>query len=196
MRLAAGGQAYDAWRPREARSDMAGPDAAGVTVLDWAIIGAGLLAFISSLRPWYVFTASVPFFGITQTAEANAWHAGTGAWLSVLLLIAAAGVVLAGTKGGRPIPASSRSLITLVMSALAFIMIVMRLVTFPDPSGGLGRIGDLVPFDLGDINLSGALSFSSGAGYGLYLGMSAAAVAAVASLITYLAASRDTSHSS
>ena len=175
---------------------MAVSDAARVTVLDGAIIGAGLLAFISSLLPWYVFTASIPFFGITQSAHANAWHAGTGAWLSVLLLIAAAVVVLAGTMGGRPIPAAPRSLITLVVTALAFITIVLRLVTFPDPSGGRGRIGDLVHFDLGDINLSGALTFSSGAGYGLYLGMTAAAVAAVASLIIFLTASRDTGHNS
>ncbi|MGH3823509.1 MAG: hypothetical protein ACRDRA_11880 [Pseudonocardiaceae bacterium] len=175
---------------------MAGSDAAKVTALDWAIIGAGLLAFVSSLLPWYVFTARVPFFGITQSADVNAWNAGTGAWLSVLLLIAAAGVVLAGTMGGRPMRAASRSLITLVISALAFITIVLRLVTFPDPSGGLGRVGDLVHFDLGDINLSGVLSFSSGAGYGLYLGMAAAAVATVASLITFLAASRDIGPSS
>ena len=173
---------------------MAGSDAAKVTVLDWAIIGAGGLAFISSLLPWYSFTASVPFFGITQSAHADAWHAGVGAWLAVLLLIAAAGLVLVDTMGRRLMPATSRSPITLVVSALAFITIVLRLVTFPDPSGGLGRVGDLVHFDLGDINLSGALSFSSGAGYGLYLGMLAAAVATVASLITFLTASRDSGH--
>lgn len=175
---------------------MVGSGATRATVLDWAIIAAGLLALVSSLLPWYVFTTSVPFFGLTQSAHANAWDLGIGAWFSVLLLAAAAGLVLAGTMGGRLIPTTARSLITLVLSTLAFIEIVLRSATFPDASGGLGRVGDLVHFDLGDINLSGALSFDSGAGYGLYLGMVAAVVAATASLITFFAASRDTGHRS
>jgi hypothetical protein len=151
-----------------------------------------VLAFISSLLPWYVFTANVPFFGIKQSAQANAWDLGAGAWMSVILLIAAASVVLVSTVGGRAMPAAARSLVTLVLSTLAFITIVLRSVTFPDASGGLGRVGELVHFDLGDINLSGV--FSSGAGYGLYLGLIAAAVAAVASLVTFFAASSDTGH--
>lgn len=171
---------------------MAGSDGTKVTVLDWAIIAAGLLALISSLLPWYVFTTSIPFFGSTQSTHANAWDLGISAWFSVLLLIAAASLVLAGAMGAGSMPTTARSLITLVLSTLAFIEIVLRSATFPAASGGLGRVGDLVHFDLGNINLSGVLSFSSGAGPGLYLGMVAAAVAAVASLITFFAASRDT----
>jgi hypothetical protein len=174
---------------------MAGPDAAKVTVLDWTVIGAGLLAYISSLLPWYVFTASVPLLGITRSAEANAWHAGVGAWLSVLLLVAAAGLVLVGTLGGRLRRAAPRSLFTLVLSALALITIVLRWATYPDASSGLGRVGELGHINLGhvnlDTNLSDAVSVSSGAGYGLYLGLVAAIVAAVASLITFRAASDD-----
>lgn len=175
---------------------MAGAGAAKATVLDWAIIAAGLLAFISSLLPWYVFTASVPFLGVTQSDHKNAWDLGISAWFAVLLLIAAAILVLAGAMGGRLISTTARSLITLVLSTLAFIEIVLRSATFPDESGGLGRVSDLVHFDLGDINLSGALSFDSGAGYGLYLGMIAAAMAAMAAAITFFTASRDTSHTS
>jgi hypothetical protein len=180
------------------RSDMVGSDAAKLTVLDWAVIGAGVLACISSLLPWYVITATVPFFGITQSVQANAWDLGVGAWLSVLLIMAAAAVVLAGTVGGRLIPAASRSLLALVLSAVAFIAIVLRSVTFPSPSSGrvgeLGGVGELIHFDLGDINLSGV--YSSGAGYGLFLGLIAAAVAAVASLVRFFAASRETGHKS
>ncbi len=170
---------------------MAGSDAARVTALDWAVIGAGLLAYVSSLLPWYVFTASVPFLGITRSADANAWNAGVGAWLSVLLLVAAAGLVLVGTLGGWLRRVASRSLITLALSALAFVTIVLRWATFPDANGGLGRAGELGNFDLGNVSLSGAFTVSSGAGYGLYLGLVAAVVAAVASVVRFRAASND-----
>lgn len=171
---------------------MTRSDAAKVTALDWVVIGAGLLAYISSLLPWYVFTASVPILGITRSASANAWHAGIGAWLSVLMLVAAAALVLASTLGGRGGRAASRSLIALVLAALAIITIVLRWTTFPDANGGLGRVGHLGDFTVGDVNLGGAFSVTSGAGYGLYLGLIAAVAAAVASLLNFRAASSDT----
>ncbi len=170
---------------------MTGSDAATMTALDWAIIGAGLLAYISSLLPWYVFTASVPFLGIMRSADANAWHAGVGAWLSVLLLVVAAGLVLVGALGGRLRRVASRSLITLALSALAFVTIVLRWATFPDANRGLGRAGELGNFNLGNVNLSGAFTVSSGAGYGLYLGLIAAIVAALASMVRFRAASNE-----
>ncbi|MDT7712510.1 MAG: hypothetical protein QOG46_1199 [Pseudonocardiales bacterium] len=171
---------------------MAGLGAAKVTALDWVVIGAGLLAYISSLLPWYNFTASVPILGITRSASANAWHAGIGAWLSVLMLVAAAAVVLASTFGGRLRRTASRSLITLILTVLAFITIALRWATFPDANGGLDRVGELGEFNLGDGSLGGAFSVTSGAGYGLYLGLIAAIAAAVASLITFRAASNVT----
>jgi hypothetical protein len=168
---------------------MAELDAAKVTALDWVVIGAGLLAYISSLLPWYSFTASVPILGITRSASANAWHAGLGAWLSVLMLVAAAAVVLVSTLGGRLRRTASRALITLVLTVLAFITIALRWATFPDANGGLGRVDQLGEFNLGDISLGDAFSVTSGAGYGLYLGLIAAVAAAVASLVTFRAAS-------
>ena len=168
---------------------MAGLDAAKVTALDWVVIGAGLLACISSLLPWYSFTASVPIIGITGSTSANAWHAGRGAWLSVLMLVAAAAVVLVSALGGRPRWTAARSLITLVLTTLAFITIVLRWVTFPDANGGLGRVGQLGEFNLSDVSLGDAFSVTSGAGYGLYLGLIAAVAASVASLVTFRAAS-------
>lgn len=168
---------------------MAGLEAAKVTALDWVVIGAGLLAYISSLLPWYTFTASVPILGITRSASANAWHAGIGAWLPVLMLVAAAAVVLVSTFGGRLRRTAPRSLITLILTALAFITIALRWATFPDANGGLDRVGQLGEFNLGDVSLAGAFSITSGAGYGLYLGLIAAVAAAVASLVTFRAAS-------
>jgi hypothetical protein len=169
---------------------MAGSAAAKVTALDWVVVGSGLVAYISSYLPWY--RASVSVLGIDRSAAVNAWNAGFGAWFSVLLLVVVAGLVLVSTLGGRLRMPTSRPLITLAVSALAFITIVLRWVTYPDASGGFaGHLGELGDFDLGS-----AFTVSSGAGSGLYLGLIAAMVAVVASLLTFRAATRNADHNS
>jgi hypothetical protein len=92
-------------------------------------------------------------------------------------------------SGGRLRRTASRSLITLILTALAFITIALRWATFPDANGGLDRVGQLGEFNLGDVSLGGAFTVTSGAGYGLYLGLIAAVAAAVASLVAFRAAS-------
>jgi hypothetical protein len=156
---------------------MAGSGAARVTVLDWVVVGAGLLAWGSSFLPWYTDTANVSILGINQSAgpvSRDAWHAGFGAYLSVLLLVVAGVVVLVSTLGGLGLIAF-RSLITLVLSVLALVPLVLR-VTVPDASGGLG--------ELDDVHLGSAFAVSRVAGVGLYLGLIAAIAAVVASLLT------------
>ncbi|MDQ2881906.1 MAG: hypothetical protein M3Y48_11950 [Actinomycetota bacterium] len=160
---------------------MAESQAGTVRTLDWVVIGAALLAYISSFLPWY--SASITILGIDRSADVDAWNAGFGAWFSVLLLVAAGGWVLVSAFGGRLTLPGSRSLITLGLSALAVITIVMRWATFPDPTGGvdapkLDRLGELGNFDLGS-----AFGVSSGAGAGLYLGLIAASTAVVASML-------------
>ena len=150
--------------------------------LDWVVIGAALLAYISSFLPWY--SASITILGINRSADVDAWNAGFGAWFSVLLLVAAGGWVLVSAFGGRLAQPASRPLITLGLSALAVITIVLRWLTFPDAGGGvdapkLDRLGELGDFDLGS-----ALGVSSGAGAGLYLGLISAVAAVVASLLS------------
>jgi hypothetical protein len=162
---------------------MAGPGAAKVTALDWIVVGAGLLAYISSFLPWY--TASISILSITRSAGVDAWHAGFGAYFSVLLLVVAGVLVLVSTLGG-PGLATSRSLITLGVSVLALLTLVLRWMTFPDAGSGLGSPGELDDFHLGS-----AFAVSSGAGVGLYLGLIAAIAAVVASLLTFRAASRN-----
>jgi hypothetical protein len=160
---------------------MVGFDSTKVATLDWIVVGAGVLAYISSFLPWYSYSVSVSLFRFEQstTANVNAWNAGFGAWFSVLLLVVAGGVVLASTMGLR-LP-TARSLITLGLSALAFVTILLRWATFPDTDGRQG--------DLGDIDVGGFLAASSGAGFGLYLGLIAAIAAAAASLLMVRAAS-------
>ncbi|MGH3868745.1 MAG: hypothetical protein ACRDQ4_22020 [Pseudonocardiaceae bacterium] len=166
---------------------MAGFGAARVRTLDWVVIGAGLLAWGSSFLPWYTstVTVNVSILGINRSGSPvsrDAWHAGLGAWCSVLLLLVASAVVLASTLGGLRLT-SSRSLITLGVSVLALVALVLRWVTFPDASGELD--------ELGDVNLGSAFTVSSGAGVGLYLGLVAAIAAVVASSLTFRAAGRN-----
>ncbi|MDQ4009335.1 MAG: hypothetical protein M3228_01210 [Actinomycetota bacterium] len=147
-----------------------------VTALDWAVVGAGLLAYISSFLPWY--QAQVSILGIQRSVIANAWNAGIGAWLPVLLLVVAGAVVLASAMGVRLL--TSKPLIMIGLSALAVVTILLRWVTFPDVGGGQG--------ELDNVNVEGLLDVSSGAGVGLYIGLIAATVAVVASLLTSRAA--------
>lgn len=161
-------------------------DVAKVRTLDWAVVGAGVVAYLSSLLPWY--SASITILSITRSASVNAWNAGFGAWFAVLLLVVAAIVVLVSALGGLRLPAS-RPLITLGLAALAFITILVRWATFPDAGGGLGSgkpssdgLGELGNFDLGS-----AFTVSSGAGAGLYLGLIAAITAVAASLLAFRA---------
>jgi hypothetical protein len=170
---------------------MAGSEVAKVRTLDWVVVGAGVVAYISSLLPWY--SASITILSITRSANVNAWNAGIGAWFAVLLLMAAAAVVLASALGGGLRLPASRPLITLGLAALAFITILVRWATFPDADGGLGSgrptsdgLGELGNFDLGS-----AFTVSSGAGVGLYLGLIAAIAAVAASLLTFRAAGSD-----
>ena len=153
---------------------MAGSGAARVTVLDWVVVGAGLLAWGSSFLPWY--TANFSILGINRSVSVDAWHAGLGAYLSVLLLVVASALVLVRTVGGLT---ASWSLITLMVSVLALVTLVLRWVTFTDASGGPHGLGEL-----DDVDLGSTFAVSSGAGVGLYLGLIAAIAAVVASLLT------------
>jgi hypothetical protein len=153
---------------------MARADLTKVTILDWVVVGAGLLAFISSFLPWYQTDVSV--LGIERSATANAWNAGIGAWLPVLLLVVAGVVVLASTTGVR-LP-TSKSLITLGLSVLAVIAILLRWRTFSDVTGQ-----SRLDMDNVNVDVEALLAVSSGAGVGLYIGLIAAIAAVVASFL-------------
>jgi hypothetical protein len=155
---------------------MAGFDPKKVTTLEWVVIGAGGLAFIDSFLPWY--TASVSFSGISRSSSTGAWGAGFAAWFSVLLLLAAGGLVLATAMGVEmklPVP---WPVITLGLSALAFVLILLRWLTCPNVDSGLGGLGE-------------GFKASSGAGFGLFIGLICAVAVGVASFLTFRAAGGD-----
>jgi hypothetical protein len=170
---------------------MAGASVAKVMVLDWIVIGAGLLAYISSFLPWYTSTASIPILGITRLLRHDdAWHAGPSAWASVLTLLAAAGWVLVTSMGGPAQRTAPRALVALALCALAFITIVLRWATFPDARGGLGRVAQLGDINLGEVHLGGAFSVTSNADFGLVVALIAAVVATAAALLRFRVAAR------
>jgi hypothetical protein len=156
-------------------------DSTKATMGDWIVIGAGLLAYISSFFPWH--RVSISILGTARFAHAdNAWNAGFGAWFSVLLLVVAGGVMLANVMVGWLRLPAPRSLITLDLSALAVVTILLRWVTFRDADGRSDGLGNI---DLGSL-----FTASSGAGFGLYLGLIAAIAAVVASLLALSASPR------
>jgi hypothetical protein len=147
---------------------MAEFDVKRVTTLEWAGIGAGLLAFIVSFFPWY----SVSYAGFGESI--SAWNTGIGAWLPVLMLMAA-GVLIALPHFG--VQVARVPLIWLALAAASVVIIVLRWVTLPD-DGGLGT-GGLLGADVG---------IEAGAGFGLFVGLVVAVVSGVAALLAFRAA--------
>ncbi len=145
---------------------MAEFDVKRVTTLEWAGIGAGLLAFIVSFFPWY----SVSYAGFGESI--SAWNTGIGAWLPILMLMAAA-VLIALPHFG--VQVARVPLIWLSLAAAAVVIIVLRWVTLPD-DGGLGT---------GLLTDSG---LEAGAGFGLFVGLVVAIASGVAAFLAFRAA--------
>lgn len=145
---------------------MASFDVKRVTPLEWAGIGAGALAFITSFLPWY--TVSFDFgagLGLSSSGSANAWDANFGAWFPMLLLLAV-GVMILLPHFGTQVP--NLSLIWLAAAAAAFVIIILRWITFPSGDGP---------------------GVSAGAGFGLFVGLVIALASGVAGFLTYRASS-------
>jgi Family of unknown function (DUF5336) len=119
---------------------MAEFDVKRVTTLEWAGIGAGLLAFIVSFFPWLTVDFGgdlADLAGIDTSVSGNAWDAGFLGWFSVLLLIAAA-VIVVLPHFGTEIPQAS--MIWMILGAVAFLFILLRWLTYEsvvDPGWGL-----------------------------------------------------------
>ncbi|HEY0453164.1 DUF5336 domain-containing protein [Actinophytocola sp.] len=139
---------------------MAEFDVKRVTPLEWAGIGAGVLAFIVSFFPWVTIDFGGGLgglAGIDTSVSGSAWDAGFLAWFPVLLLVGVAVVVIL-PHFGTQVP--QRSMIWLGASALAFVLILLRWPTY-----------------------GAYLS----AGFGLFIGLVLAAVSAVAAFMVYRA---------
>jgi hypothetical protein len=125
--------------PTPAGSPAAGPtrsssaDAAIDTLksadrLDLGIIGAGVLAFLGSLLPYY--TVSVDILGSSNSASANAWHGFFG-WFGAVLALAGAAVLVAGVLGvALPVPVR-----TTVLALFAGAVLCTVIALFVTPGG-------------------------------------------------------------
>ncbi|TDP98104.1 hypothetical protein [Labedaea rhizosphaerae] len=148
---------------------MAQFDAKRVSTLEWAGIGAGVLALLASLFPWW--SASVSGL-INTSVSASAWEVGIGGWLPVLMLIAAAVLVLLPHFGTQ---VQRLPLIWLILAGAATVIIVIRWLTMPSDS----EFG-VLPADAG---------FSAGTSFGLFIGLIAAIVSTVGAGLAFRNAS-------
>jgi hypothetical protein len=128
---------------------MASFDPARVSKAEWIGLGAGLLAFIASFLPWYSVSAGL--FSISV----NAWSLGFLAWFPVLLMMAAAGVILAQQLGANmPTVRTGWPLLLLGAGALSLVLILIRWVSLSAETDGVDFPG-----------------VSYGASFGLYVGL-------------------------
>ncbi|GAA5105384.1 hypothetical protein GCM10023339_01190 [Alloalcanivorax gelatiniphagus] len=115
------------------------PDAAAALKsahrLDLGIIGAGVLAFLGSLLPYY--TISVDLFGASASESGNAWSGGFLGWFAALLALAGAGVLVARILGvSLPVPAR-----TTVLGLFAAAAVLTLIALFVFPGGGCDDLG-------------------------------------------------------
>lgn len=96
--------------------------------LDWAIVGAGVLALIFSMFDYY--TVDVSFGGYSASASASAWHGFFG-WFGALLALAGAGVVAMELFAPHvKLPVANR-IAGLGLFAAATLCVILALFIFP-----------------------------------------------------------------
>ncbi|MGW2256143.1 hypothetical protein ACWCXH_39325 [Kitasatospora sp. NPDC001660] len=102
-------------------------DPASVDRTDWAILAAGLLAFLFSFMEYYTFSYSGP--GYSASVTADAWHGFFG-WFAALSALAAAGAL--GAHLLRVLPARLPGrLVTLAGFALATLCVLIAFLVHP-----------------------------------------------------------------
>ena len=94
--------------------------------LDLGIIGAGVIAFLASLMPYY--TVNFKAFGVSSGGSVNAWHGFFG-WFGALLALAAA-VVLVLHLMGQALPVPVRTTVLGLMGA-GLLCTILALFIFP-----------------------------------------------------------------
>jgi hypothetical protein len=112
---------------------MAKFDTKRLSKLDWAVIGAAGLSFISLFLPWYGFSEAI------YSASVSGWNTSYG-WLGGLLIIAA-GVYLAMVRSEVNLSSMplTPAVVVLGASALGTLIVIIRWITLP--SGHVGTLG-------------------------------------------------------
>lgn len=121
--------------PASSQANQAVETLKGADRLDLGIIGAGLVAFIASLLPYY--TVSVDLFGASVSESGSAWSGGFLGWFGALLALAGAGVLVARLLGvSLPIPVRPT-----VLGLFAGAVLFTLLALFVFPGGGCDDFG-------------------------------------------------------
>lgn len=155
---------------------MADRGSTAIRVLDLAVIGAGAVAFLSSMFPWYRSSASV--FGFSGSVSVNAWDAGPSAWLAVLLLTVAGIVALvAVVSPARPRP-SWYPFLPAVLTTLAALSLVARWTSWSSDDNSMSGLQGA---QFSGSFLGGLIEASAGPELGFYVALVAMAVSVVAS---------------
>ena len=135
---------------------MAKFDTKRLSRLDWAVIGAAGLSFISLFLPWYGF--SLGAFSVSVSG----WSTSYG-WLGGLLIIAA-GVYLAMVRSevnlsNMPV---TPAVVVLGAAALGTLIVIIRWISLPS---GLGaRIGIYLTIVAGLVQGGGAIALFRASG--------------------------------
>jgi hypothetical protein len=118
--------------PGQYPSPTSGVNLAAVNPLDWAAIGAGVLALIFSFFNYYEYSAK----GDSSVSETTSAWSGFFGWFAVLLAVVAAGFIAGQVFAPQAkLPFSSR-LAALGCYALAVILTLLALLVVPDLRGG------------------------------------------------------------
>lgn len=110
-----------------------GFNAKAVNPLDWAILGAGLLAFLFSFVSYYSYTVSIAGFS-SATGTWNAWHGFFGWFAMLCAVVGSAAVGLAVFAPQVRLPVANR-LAGLAAYALATLSVILALFLIPSPGG-------------------------------------------------------------
>jgi hypothetical protein len=125
---ASGGQQYD--------FDQAKATLQGAHKFDLGIIGAGVIAFIASLLPFYTVSVSAGGLG-GASGSVSAWHGFFG-WFGILVALAVAVVVALSVFNLVKLPMPIHQI---AAGGFVLALLCLLLALFVDPSGGCGGAG-------------------------------------------------------
>jgi hypothetical protein len=144
-------------RTKDGGNAMARFEAKRLSKLDWAVVGAAGVSFISLFLPWYGVSAGI------FSASVSGWSTSYG-WLGALLIIAA-GVYLALQRSevnlsGVPV---TPAVAVLGAAALGTLIVILRWITLPSGHGVDGvysygpRVGIFLTIIAGLVQVAGAV---------------------------------------
>ncbi|MGA3352371.1 MAG: hypothetical protein ABSD85_04190 [Acidimicrobiales bacterium] len=143
---------------------MAKFDAKRLSKLDWTVIGAAGLSFISLFLPWYGFSAGI------FSASVSGWSTSYG-WFGALLIIAA-GVYLGLQRSEVNLSAVpvTPAVVVLGAAGLGALIVVIRWITLPSGHGVDGvysygpRVGIFLTIIAGLVQVGAAVALFRASG--------------------------------